>query len=179
MIIDKQLEQFMDRAGFEPISTGGGFWAWCHTELDTDTQTLITWSDDIELGTWAQRYERQWQVGRYRSDDGSTFVCLADYETLDRALELARLMPVPKRSEQSYIAADKTLEPYYERAWREIGEDIRKGVVPANVRSFGDLHNYVDANEYGGFTEDDCPLSIEEMGQVQEALDRTLKNKGR
>mgnify|MGYP003680105196 CR=1 FL=1 len=36
----------------------------------------------------------------------------------------------------------------------EIIEDIDKGKVPADVMHFGDLHDHVDANEYGGFCED-------------------------
>jgi len=37
----------------------------------------------------------------------------------------------------------------------EILEDIRTGKVPATVASFSELHDYVDANEYGGFCDDD------------------------
>lgn len=29
--------------------------------------------------------------------------------------------------------------------------DINAGIIPPTVKSFSDLHNYVDANEYGGF----------------------------
>lgn len=29
--------------------------------------------------------------------------------------------------------------------------DINIGIIPPTVKSFSDLHNYVDANEYGGF----------------------------
>ena len=29
--------------------------------------------------------------------------------------------------------------------------DINVGIIPPTVKSFSDLHNYVDANEYGGF----------------------------
>jgi len=29
--------------------------------------------------------------------------------------------------------------------------DINAGIIPPTVKSFGELHNYVDANEYGGF----------------------------
>jgi hypothetical protein len=33
----------------------------------------------------------------------------------------------------------------------EILSDVRAGKVPADVKSFSELHDYVDANEYGGF----------------------------
>lgn len=36
----------------------------------------------------------------------------------------------------------------------EILEDIAAGRVPADVKSFGDLHDYRDANCYGGFCDD-------------------------
>jgi hypothetical protein len=39
----------------------------------------------------------------------------------------------------------------YRRMCREILADIRNGIVPETVRSFSELHNYVDANAYGGF----------------------------
>jgi len=29
--------------------------------------------------------------------------------------------------------------------------DINVGILPPTIKSFSDLHNYVDANEYGGF----------------------------
>jgi hypothetical protein len=37
----------------------------------------------------------------------------------------------------------------------EILADIVAGTVPASVSSFSELHDYVDANEYGGFCDDD------------------------
>jgi len=36
------------------------------------------------------------------------------------------------------------------RGKREILSDIVQGRVPSDVSSFGQLHDYVDANEYGG-----------------------------
>lgn len=46
------------------------------------------------------------------------------------------------------------------RMKREIIEDVVAGKVPATVKSFGDLHNNVDANEYGGFCEDELADSM-------------------
>ena len=46
------------------------------------------------------------------------------------------------------------LEKTIMRMKSEILHDIADGTVPADVMSFGDLHDYVDANEYGGFCED-------------------------
>lgn len=36
-----------------------------------------------------------------------------------------------------------------ELAKDQILDDISKGLVPASIKSFSELHNYVDANEYG------------------------------
>ncbi len=48
-----------------------------------------------------------------------------------------------------------TLTESIERMKQEIIEDIKSGQVPANCPSFSALHDYVDANCYGGFCEDD------------------------
>jgi hypothetical protein len=39
-------------------------------------------------------------------------------------------------------------------AQREILRDIAEGIVPADVADFSDLHDYTDANEYGGLCGD-------------------------
>jgi len=46
------------------------------------------------------------------------------------------------------------IEYAIERSKLEILEDIKNGPVPATVSSFSELHDYVDANEYGGLCED-------------------------
>ena len=64
---------------------------------------------------------------------------------------------------------------------QEIRQDILDGIIPESVNSFDDLHDYVDANEYGSFTDDDSPnskLSVKHMNYVQEAVHQWLQ-KGR
>ena len=46
------------------------------------------------------------------------------------------------------------IEHAIERSKAEILEDIAAGVVPGTVSSFSELHEYVDANEYGGLCSD-------------------------
>ena len=41
-----------------------------------------------------------------------------------------------------------------ERSKAEILEDMSNGIVPTTVSSFSELHDYVDANEYGGLCSD-------------------------
>ena len=47
------------------------------------------------------------------------------------------------------------LEETVERMKREVLTDVKLGKVPATVKAFSDLHDYVDANEYGGFCEEE------------------------
>jgi len=47
-----------------------------------------------------------------------------------------------------------TLKDVVARAQREIIDHVGAGVVPATVASFGELHDYVDANGYGGAFEE-------------------------
>lgn len=51
------------------------------------------------------------------------------------------------------------LEKTIMRMKHEILHDIADGTVPADVMSFGDLHDYVDANVYGGFCDADNRLT--------------------
>jgi hypothetical protein len=65
-----------------------------------------------------------------------------------------------------------------ERAKREILEDIASGIVPHHVGSFAELHDYVDANGYGGAFEE--PFDPSDWGHsfwnaVQSELDRWIK----
>ena len=46
----------------------------------------------------------------------------------------------------------------------EILHDIKSGVVPSSIVSFSDLHDYVDANEYGGATDSGSPYNVADMG---------------
>jgi hypothetical protein len=57
------------------------------------------------------------------------------------------------------------LQKVVTRMAREIQADIESGDVPTTVRTFGDLHAYVDGNAYGGFCEDAfADALIEEFG---------------
>ncbi len=72
-----------------------------------------------------------------------------------------------------------------ERAKREILADVADGTVPATCASFGELHDYVDANGYGGAFEDgnfsicadddsniaECHANVDFWNDVQDAVD--------
>jgi hypothetical protein len=66
------------------------------------------------------------------------------------------------------------------RGKEEISDDIAAGIVPAGVASFAELHDYVDANEYGGLCDpeaygDSERYGVEFAAAVQDALDAWVK----
>jgi len=65
-----------------------------------------------------------------------------------------------------------------ETAKAEILEDIKTKLVPRTVADFSELHDYVDANYYGGFCEENYEASkdYEFENSVQSALNEWLKN---
>jgi len=67
---------------------------------------------------------------------------------------------------------DAKLNDAIDRAKGEILSDVAKGKVPSTVESFGELHDYVDANEYGGLCDPDLYADEDtEFAQaVQEAV---------
>lgn len=59
----------------------------------------------------------------------------------------------------------KQLETTITQMKEEILHDVRAGHVPRNCASFGELHDYRDANCYGGFCDDDVADElIEQFG---------------
>lgn len=59
------------------------------------------------------------------------------------------------------------------RMKREILVDIEDGLVPTTVRSFSELHDHVDANEYGGLCSD-APASMTDAETAQNAVNEWL-----
>jgi hypothetical protein len=98
--------------------------------------------------------------------------------------------------EDEMTATIPTLDESIERMKQEILEDIKAGRVPADCPSFAALHDYVDANEYGGFCEGaladaliehfgGCDKNegmpgamLEFLNNAQNAIDLWLKNNG-
>jgi hypothetical protein len=60
----------------------------------------------------------------------------------------------------------------------EISTHIRLGVVPPTVKRFGELHDYMDANLYGGgaFLFSLCGGDCDILNAVQNAVDAWLWN---
>lgn len=57
---------------------------------------------------------------------------------------------------------DDEFQSTVERMKREIITDIENGVFSKDVASFSDMHDFVDANEYGGFCETEVIRKIEQ-----------------
>lgn len=66
------------------------------------------------------------------------------------------------------------LDDLVARVKREITEDIESGTVPADVTSFSALHDFVDANGYGGLLDDNSHVSTSLQIAMQEKVDAWL-----
>lgn len=73
-----------------------------------------------------------------------------------------------------HLSAAGDLGELVERVVAEIREDIDNGTVPADVEHFHELHSYVDANEYGGFTTDNDRYAHCVVNEIQTRVDRIL-----
>jgi hypothetical protein len=76
------------------------------------------------------------------------------------------------------FSADE-LHRVVERAKAEILADVASGTVPSTCASFSELHDYTDANGYGGAF--DLPFDNNETdfwNAVQDAVDRWIKQGG-
>jgi len=64
-----------------------------------------------------------------------------------------------------------------QRGMAEILDDVRLGVVPPTVESFSELHDYVDANVYGGLCDEE-DVDIDDANAVQDILDPWIREGG-
>lgn len=67
------------------------------------------------------------------------------------------------------------------RMQAEIKWDVLAGLVPRSVRSYSQLHDFVDANGYGGYFDEDSPdltesdWALAERNAAADAVDAWLK----
>lgn len=72
-----------------------------------------------------------------------------------------------------------TLGEAVERTKSEILADVTQGIVPVTCSSFSELHDYVDANGYGGaFEHDFINEEADFWNSVQDSVDAWLKGGG-
>jgi hypothetical protein len=67
-----------------------------------------------------------------------------------------------------------------DRGWKEIQADVKAGIVPATAESFSELHDYVDANGYGGAFEETAHdvHDVDFWNAVQDALNARIGKGG-
>lgn len=88
-------------------------------------------------------------------------------------------MSTAQKTQSMKIPPWTTLEQTIERAKAEILADAASGIVPRACASFSELHDYVDANGYGGAFEHD--FNNEETNfwnSVQDAVDVWIEGGG-
>jgi len=69
-----------------------------------------------------------------------------------------------------------TLEQAIERSKCEILGDVAAGIVPVTCASYSELHDYIDANGYGGAFEHDFENEETDFwNAVQDAVDAWIK----
>jgi hypothetical protein len=100
MDVDAPLMRRMRGQNFATMHTGGGCMAW-QRPTDDEGYLLITYVDAV-LGSWSDRNDPQWLVGRY-NDDGD-FICVNSM-TLTQALRLADGLRAPVANEQTSVSA--------------------------------------------------------------------------
>lgn len=61
------------------------------------------------------------------------------------------------------------------RIMREVTEDIGDGTQPSSVGTFSDLHDHIDANEYGGLCAENSTIEVDQIVLIQEQVDCWLK----
>jgi orotidine-5'-phosphate decarboxylase len=68
---------------------------------------------------------------------------------------------------------------HFEQAKKEILADIKNGTLPKTVKSYWEMNDFVDANAYGGFCDEDYEVSenFELERKVQEAIEEWLKTR--
>lgn len=60
---------------------------------------------------------------------------------------------------------NSTVEEMVEVLKAEILEDVNKGIVPNDIESFSDLHDFVDANMYGDLGDDEWDANHDDDGE--------------
>ena len=72
------------------------------------------------------------------------------------------------------MRTDTEIREAVAEAVAEIEMDIADGTVPSTVKSFQELHDHVDANEYGGLCDRRADWTMEDAAKVQELIDRWI-----
>jgi len=156
----------------------------------SDGEIVIrTWDDDTDAG---QAVELLRDVCRKATAGELTLAATLQYLTDEALLTFGRTTRRfnPDENEAAIywaelqrrgLGQDWSTDAIVSRMKVQIAADIESGVLPATVASFQDLHDYVDANEYGDLCTPECPFDAgddADAGKVnaaQDAIDQWLK----
>lgn len=133
----------------------------------------------------------RWQIGpdsdgkwslTFVWDDGSEQTVSRECRDEHDAKKLAETGEASEMENGSHLATPEEVDAAVEDIKREVKSDVLDGTVSASVSSFSDLHDYVDANTYGGLC-DEGPESRASWGTasvvlVQDRVDAWLKQGG-
>ena len=130
---------------------------------------------------WVVTFEGEWVLGWYPQgfdNPSETETVYFEIPASDWRL-VATIVHSPAHSE---FAVNAIIE-----GASEIRSDVADGTVPATVLNFSELHDYVDANGYGGLFDvaweqlsknPEGELDVDLVNSIQFALDRWIKYGG-
>ena len=147
-----------------------GYWNWHGRQISTlcaDIMDELNGSRGIFewLFNQATLFQTQWMALPLEYRESGNYMEDVDAWLSDAVVKLA--------------ASVYSAYPHVERMKREILADVRKGVVPNTCGSFSALHDYVDANCYGGFCEEGFDESkVNATNDAQNAIDLWIRAGG-
>jgi hypothetical protein len=135
-------------------------------------------------GYWAGNVNDSWGVDLQNEESGevvNTWNTGVPRNCTDPLHIADAVEVVLRKAAQLSRPREWTKEAVVRRMKAEILHDFANGIVPHTaVENFSQLHDFVDANEYGGLCENDCPFradSDEHAGIInaaQEEIDQWL-----
>ena len=72
----------------------------------------------------------------------------------------------------------RDLKTVFEKAKYQILSDIKEGIIPKTIKNLSELHDFVDANYYGGFCDENYVASenFDFENKIQSKLDDWIKS---
>jgi len=75
------------------------------------------------------------------------------------------------------MTAQARIEDLVRRYKLEVLADIEDGIVPPDVATIEELHDYVDANTYAGLCDENADIGTENLIKIQEEVHRWLASR--
>ncbi len=155
----RELCTTLVRAGVEASLEFPGY---IEVRIGTAGERGLLETDDDYLAIGRDAEKCGWQADIF-SADGSTSTPTDVFKTNDDVVDFCKVAvawaypsddPATRRELLAEASHKNIQERTVRRMKREIRDDVKQGIVPALVQAFSELHDYVDANWYGGLCED-------------------------